>query len=386
MSKRIVILGGGVIGLSVAFEAARRGHRATVLEQDVCGGQASGAAAGMLAPFSENGEGPDDFFRLCLASLRLYPRWQQAVKDASGLEFEYSASGSLNVAYHGSDRLALATRAAWQQAFGRQPELVEGAALRELEPALSSRVEAALYHPEESHIYAPDYVRALEQACRLHGVRIVERIGSVRPEAIEANRVSAIDGNGIVYEGDELVIAGGAWTGGLEAQLGLRIPIYPIRGQICAYELPDPGAIRHMVFGSQGYVVPKAGGTLVCGASEDVAGFDTTVTERGIGRLLAWNHRLYPFLEPLRPFHRWAGLRPATQDGYPLLGRLRELPRIIMAAGHYRNGILLSPVTAQATLDLIEGREPTIALARFAPERFTRRMSGTASMIEAVSP
>ncbi|MFS0723285.1 glycine oxidase ThiO [Paenibacillus sp. 1P07SE] len=372
MSKHILVVGGGVIGLSTAFEAARRGHRVTLLEQGRCGGQASGAAAGMLAPFSENGEGPDDFFLLCLASLRLYPDWQQAVKDASGLTFEYSNSGSLNVVYHDSDLLALAGRAAWQQRFGSPPEIVQGAALRALEPALSTAVRAALYHPDESHIYAPDYVRALEAACRRGGVRILERLGEVRIGMPEDERAYVTDAQGQIYEGDCLVICNGAWAGALQEPLGLQLPVYPIRGQICAYELAEPGTVRHMVFGSQGYVVPKANGTLVCGASEDVAGFDTSVTERGIGRLLNWNHRLYPFLEQLQPYHRWAGLRPATQDGYPLLGKLPGRRQLVMAAGHYRNGILLSPVTAQAAIDLIEERTPRVSLGRFAPERFSR--------------
>lgn len=372
MSKHILILGGGVIGLSTAFACAQRGHRVTVLEQGRCGGQASGAAAGMLAPFSENGEGPDDFFHLCLASLRLYPKWQETVKEISGLTFEYSHTGSLNVVHHESDLLALAGRAAWQQRFGGQPHIVEGIALRELEPALAPGVLAALYHPDESHIYAPDYVLALEEACRKSGVRIVEHLGSVRIIPSSDNRACAVDGQGGTYEGDCLVVCNGAWAGEMQEQLGLQIPVYPIRGQICAYELPQPGAVRHMVFGSQGYVVPKANGSLVCGASEDVAGFDTSVTDRGIRRLLNWNHRLYPFLEELEPYHRWAGLRPATQDGYPLLGRLSQQPTLILAAGHYRNGILLSPVTAQAVADLIDDQTPPVSLARFAPERFTR--------------
>ena len=373
MGKHILILGGGVIGLSTAFACAQRGHRVTVLEQGRCGGQASGAAAGMLAPFSENGEGPDDFFRLCLASLQLYPEWQQTVKDVSGRTFEYSHTGSLNVVYHESDRLALAGRAAWQGRFGAQPQIVEGADLHKLEPALAPAVHAALYHPDESHIYAPDYVLALEEACRKSGVQIADQLGSVRVLASADHRACAVDNQGITYEGDCLVVCNGAWAGELQEQLGLHIPVYPIRGQICAYELPEPGAVRHMVFGSQGYVVPKANGTLVCGASEDIAGFDTTVTERGIQRLLNWNHRLYPFLEELEPHHRWAGLRPATQDGYPLLGRLSQQPTLIMAAGHYRNGILLSPVTGQAVADLIDDRTPQVPLARFAPERFTRQ-------------
>jgi glycine oxidase len=370
MGKRLIVVGGGVIGLSVAFECARRGHEVTILEQGVCGGQASGAAAGMLAPFSENGEGADDFFRLCVESLRLYPSWQEAVKETSGLDFEYSRSGSLYAVNHEADLAALINRKMWQKEYGSEPVIVEGAQLHALEPALSRDTHAALYHPDEAHVYAPDYVLALAEACRRTGVDIQERRTGLRmvTEAHAAARVSDEEGN--VFEGDEIIICTGAWSGLLEPSLGLMIPVYPIRGQICAYALSSPSTVKHIVFGSQGYVVPKANGSLVCGASEDIAGFDTSVTERGIARLLRWNHQLFPFLAHLQPYHRWAGLRPASQDGVPLLGRLSAHPRVTLATGHYRNGILLSPVTAKVIADLMDGSATSVPLERFHPERF----------------
>ncbi|MCI3922220.1 glycine oxidase ThiO [Paenibacillus sp. TRM 82003] len=375
MSRSIVVVGGGVVGLSVAFECARRGHRVTVLERGISGGQASGAAAGMLAPYSENGEGADDFFRLCVESLRLYPAWQRDVKDASGADFEYDRPGSLNVVYHEADLSGLWNRKAWQEAYGSSPDIVEGEALRRLEPNLSSDAVAALYHPDEAHIYAPSYVAALAQACRSLGVALREHTGAIEIPSIAQGAARAVDASGTVYEADELVICSGAWAGDHGAALGVEIPVYPIRGQICAYELPNTGTVRHLVFGSQGYVVPKANGTLVCGASEDIAGFDTSVTERGVDRLLRWNRRLFPFLAELEPYHRWAGLRPATQDGYPLLGSLAHAPHIKLAAGHYRNGILLSPVTASVIADQIDGNRPSVSLERFRPERFTHSIN-----------
>ncbi|WP_166244477.1 glycine oxidase ThiO [Paenibacillus turpanensis] len=369
MSQRIIVIGGGVIGLSVAFECSRRGHQVTVLEKGGFGGQASGAAAGMLAPFSENGEGADPFFRLCLESLKLYGDWQSDVKKASGLDFEYENTGSLYAAYHDADLLALETRRQWQKPFGSEPEIIEGERLFRLEPSLSREVRAALFHPDETHIYAPDYVKALEAACLRGGVQLIGNVVQLAAE-VAGGRVHLKDAAGRTYEADRYVVSNGAWSGEWQQALGLNIPVYPIRGQICAYHLNEELAVSHMVFASQGYVVPKANGSLVCGASEDIAGFDTSVTERGIQRLQNWNKRLYPALERMEPFHRWAGLRPATQDGYPLLGELSRHPEVVMATGHYRNGILLSPVTAHAAADVIDGRQPPVDIARFAPERF----------------
>jgi len=369
MKETVIVLGGGVIGLSCAFELRRRGYRVTVLEKDRCGGQASGAAAGMLAPYSENGESPDAFFRLCAESLRLFPEWQRTIRDVSGVPFEYAESGSLYAVFHEADRLALEGRLRWQREHGSTGRIVEGEELRRLEPRLSPDVRAALHTPEESHVYAPHYVHALERACRLAGVDVQERLGRATAVRWEPEiAVAAEDGRR--FGGDRLLVCTGAWAQEWAGTLGFPIPIYPIRGQICAYEAEDR-PVRHMVFSSQGYLVGKANGTLVCGASEDVAGFDTSVTERGIERLRRWSGRLFPFLAEREPFHRWAGLRPSTQDGLPLIGPVRRSGgRIVFAAGHYRNGILLSPATARLAADWIEFGEAAPESAAFLPERF----------------
>lgn len=369
MGEHIIVVGGGVIGLSCAFELAGRGRQVTLLEANRCGGQASGAAAGMLAPYSENGEGPDDFFHLCKNSLELYPVWQQEIKEISGVSFEYAASGSLNVVYHEADLLALEERLAWQNRYGASAHLLQDRELRDKEPQLSREVIAAIYCPRESHIYAPGYVKALEAACRKRGVRIEDGLGMIGIEEWK-DEVEVTSVSGHRFSGDRLVICSGAWSQSFEDVFGLSLPIYPIRGQICAYE-DEASSVNHMVFSSQGYLVGKGNGTLVSGASEDIAGFDSSVTEKGIARLLKWNKRVFPFLEARQPFHTWAGLRPATQDGYPFIGKLSGAGQVVWAAGHYRNGILLSPVTARLVADLIDGTADERSLASFSPERFT---------------
>lgn len=369
LKEQIIVMGGGIIGLSCALELQRRGYQAIVLELKRCGGQASGAAAGMLAPYSENAEGPDAFFGLCLESLQLYPEWQQSVRELSGQTFEYTESGSLYVAYHDADLLALEGRLLWQRQYGSTGVIVEGDALHRLEPMLSSEVRAALYTPEESHIYAPHYVHALELACRKLGVRIYEELEQLDIIEWQSNvAVRAADGR--CWEGDQLLVCSGAWAQQLADAFGMAIPVYPIRGQICAYEA-EAKPVSHMVFCNQGYLVGKANGTLVCGASEDVAGYDTAVTAKGIGRLQNWNKQLFPFLAEQTPFHSWAGLRPATQDGYPLIGPVPETSRVVLAAGHYRNGILLSPATAIMAAEYIANKQYSAYNQAFSPGRFS---------------
>jgi glycine oxidase len=370
MNDAIIVLGGGIIGLACALELRRRGAEVTLLETGRCGGQASGAAAGMLAPYSENVEAPDAFFTLCRASLSLYPAWQRMVRDVSGAEFEFTECGSLYVAYHEADLLALESRMRWQREYGSSAVLLKGPELFDAEPGLSRSAVAALYTPEESHVYAPDLVMALNTACVQAGVRIHEELAAL--ELAEwRGRIQVRSQNGGLFEGDQLLVCTGAWAGELSGKLGIRIPVQPIRGQICAYAWDgDRTPLKHLLFSSQGYLVQKANGTLVCGASEDVAGFDTRVTDKGIRRLTQWNKKVMPALEHLEPFHRWAGLRPSTLDGRPLIGRLESSDRVLFAAGHYRNGILLSPVTAALIADCAEGKPLADWQQAFRPERF----------------
>jgi len=374
MKDSIIVIGGGVIGLSCALELRKRGYEVTLLEQHGCGGQASGAAAGMLAPYSENVEGPDEFFQLCLHSLQLYSKWQEEVKEISRMSFEYTNSGSLYVVQHEADLLVLEGRLHWQRQFGSTGTIIEGDELFRLEPLLSKQVRAALYTPEESHLYAPDYVLALEEACRNLCVHIYDHIGQV--ELLEwQSEVTIKAADGHLFSADHLLVCSGAWAQQTLEVVGMTFPVYPIRGQICAYDR-KVHPVHHMVFSSQGYVVGKENGSLVCGASEDIAGFDTTVTERGIERLRRWNKHIFPLLESMQPFHKWAGLRPSTQDGRPLIGRLSgERSRILLAAGHYRNGILLSPATAKLIANIVDGKEVAAYNLAFSPERFVAEYS-----------
>ncbi|MFB9278913.1 glycine oxidase ThiO [Cohnella cellulosilytica] len=355
-TAEVLILGGGIIGLSSAWEAAKRGFRVAVLEAEAFGGQASGAAAGMLAPFSENPESPDAFFRLCADSHSRYPDWVRELEELTGHTAELRRSGSLNVAFHEADFLSLRARLEWQSRYGSGFELLGASELRRLEPELSERALGALYCPGESHVFAPKLVGAVEEACRRAGVRLVAHAGGV-------TGLERVAGAGVVVRtagagswlADRVVVCAGAWSGFVREWLSVDVPVHPIRGQICAYD-GKGDRIRHMIFTSQAYWVGKKDGSLVCGASEDVAGFERSVTEQGIGRLTRWSGSALPFLGDTSPSRGWAGLRPATLDGRPLIGSVPGVPELVLACGHYRNGILLAPATAALVGDLLEGK------------------------------
>ncbi|PRX71732.1 glycine oxidase [Cohnella sp. SGD-V74] len=379
-SIEVLILGGGIIGLSSAWEAAKRGFRVTVLEAEEFGGQASGAAAGMLAPFSENTESPDAFFRLCADSHARYPDWVRELEELTGRSVELRGSGSLNVAFHEADFLSLRARLEWQSRYGTGFELLGASELRRLEPELSEQALGALYCPGESHVFAPKLVGALEEACRRAGVRLVAHAGRVAGlERVAGTGVAVRTAGAGSWLADRVVVCAGAWSGFVREWLPVDVPVHPIRGQICAYD-GKGGRIRHMIFSSQAYWVGKKDGSLVCGASEDVAGFERSVTEQGIGRLTRWSGRAMPYLRDVSPSRGWAGLRPATLDGWPLIGSVPEAPELILACGHYRNGILLSPATAAIVGDLLQGKNDgygnVFGIERFSPAGTTRRGLG----------
>ncbi len=376
MARSVLVVGGGIIGLSCAWEAAKRGFRVTVVEKEGFGGQASGAAAGMLAPFSEITEGPDAFFRLCLDSLRAYPEFIREIEEVSGMDAELRRTGSLAVALHEADLLPLQSRAAWQTDYGARCELVHAEDLRRLEPRLTAEALAGLWCPAESHVQAPKLVLALEEACRRAGVALIGGAGGVT--GFEARRDAGVridTERAGSFSADRAVLCTGAWSPLWERWLPISVPVHPVRGQICAYE-GSAQEVRHMVFSSQAYWVGKDDGSLVCGASEDIAGYDRSVTEKGTGRLIRWSGRVFPFLKGFPASRSWAGLRPATRDGWPLIGPVPDMPEVIVASGHYRNGILLAPITAKLTGDELDVKRGLAFGGAFAPERFSRFAGG----------
>lgn len=371
MSQSVIILGGGIIGLSCAYEAAKRNYKVTLIEPGSLGGQASGAAAGMLAPYSEQLEQPDAFFQLCRRSLLMYERWTQEIEELSNCSAGLRNCGSLYVCKHEADIQPLLTRLLWQNEWQAGMEQLKREELLQLEPQLSKDIVAGLYNPAESHVDAPQLVRALIVCCKLMQVRLIEQAGAI--EAVEQTDA----GIRVKYAAeiksicaDRLIVCSGAWTSMYENSFNLTIPIHPIRGQICSYK-NSAVTPAHLIFSAHAYWVMKSDGRLICGASEDVAGFNTETTEQGIGRLIRASENWLPALRGQQLYSCWAGLRPATKDGWPLIGPIDRTGRIIIASGHYRNGILLSPVTALITTDLLDDHL-SCGITPFHPARFTR--------------
>lgn len=362
---KVIVVGGGIIGCAVAYYLQKAGASVVLLERGGIGGEASGAAAGMLiAPATAAAPGP--FRDLCLASLDIYPRTIEEVQAQSGIDVECLKSGILVLAETPEMAPLVGAHARRQEESGRRTEWVEGEALRMLEPALSGHVLGAAYSPDEQHVNPGLMTQAFARSARRLGADL--RTGQVisgflgRGPRLKGVRTRAGD-----VTADAIVLAAGPWTGGLGGRLGAGFRTPPLRGQMIAYRST---AVRHAVWGEMGYLVPKPRGFLFAGATVEDVGFRNTTTARGISGLRRMAARLVPGLRHAEVASTWAGLRPGSPDGWPLLGRLPGRENVYVAAGHFRNGILLAPITGKLVSQLVlEGRSHPL-LEAFRPERF----------------
>ena len=339
----VVIVGGGVIGCAIAYYLAEAGAQVTLLERGELAGEASGAAAGMLVPSVEEVSSAP-FRDLCRTSLELYPALADALQEETGIDFQYRSPGLLVVAQ--TEGRAEALRALCRQGSApeRGLEWVAGGTLRRLEPAVSDRVLGAAYSPEGSHLNPGRLTQALARAAAIRGA--VLRQGTAVGFQTEGSRPSAVlTTNGEVITAECIVLAAGPWTGQLAARLGIDIQTRPLRGQMLAYRST---AVRHIVWGEEGYLVPKSGGFLFAGATVEDVGFRSRTTRHGQIWLRRMAAALVPAVRHAEVASAWAGLRPGSPDGQPIIGALPGSENVFVAAGHFRNGVLLAPITGEA--------------------------------------
>ncbi|GAA4727045.1 glycine oxidase ThiO [Brevibacillus fulvus] len=362
-----LIIGGGIIGLSLAYELSRRQMAVTLIEQGEWGGQASSAAAGMLAPLKEFSQ-PGPLLDLGIASLAAYPEWVATLEQTTGGRVQLALDGLLTVALTEAEREALQAKYQWQRAAGYDLSWLEGEQLREVEPFVSADALAAIYSPGEGHINNQLLLQTLLAACLQQGVILKQGVavtGLIQPRRGQIAGVVTTEGEMLA---DHTVIAAGAWSGLLVTQLGLSLPVRPVRGQVAAVSASG-FPLKKVIFGANGYLAPKKDGRIVIGATEDEAGYRKEVTLEGLAKISNGVLAYVPQLRQAAFLQAWAGLRPATADGLPILGPLTGWEGISFATGHFRNGILLSPITARLLADwLLTGQRAP--LAPFSPDRF----------------
>lgn len=370
-ANEVIIIGGGVIGCAIAYFLRKRDIGVTLLERGEIGAQASSAAAGLLAPLGPL-SGPGPLADLLLGSFALFPELVTELEDASGIRVEYERTGSLRTVHNAKRVTSLRKRMEEWQPLGLRMYWLSGDEARQREPLLAPDTCGAIYAPEESQVRAPLLVKAFAQAAtRLGAVFYGHReINGIQRHGMKVTGVHTNVGETIAC--DHLVIAAGAWAARCGDWLGFELPVSPLRGQITSLRqpgLPSP-PLRHIVFGEAIYLAPKEDGTIVVGATKEEVGFDAHVTVDGVIWLLETAMKLTPMLRKSAVEALWAGLRPKTPDGQPILGAAPNWENVTLATGHNSVGVLLSAITGQSVAELVAtGRTPGI-IAPFAPARF----------------
>jgi glycine oxidase len=364
MSVDVVVVGAGVLGSAVAFRLAQAGLEVVVLERAIPGAEASSAAGGILSPGVEAIE-PGPFYGLCRASLERYPGFVRDVEALSGMSVAFRTLGTLEIALDDDHAKVLAARAEKIQRHGLPVEVLDPDAVRRLEPGISAETRGALYFPDESSLDPRLLGRAVYVAAARAGARFVT--GQVRRIVAEGGRAVGVEHDAGRIDAKRVVLAAGAWSQRVE---GNGLPpgsVRPVRGQIALLDTRPP-LLSRATFSGHGYVVPRPDGRILVGSTMEEVGFEKAVTAGGLRHVLDVAIGIAPALAGAPVVDTWSNFRPASPDGEPILGE-GAVAGLLYATGHTRNGILLTPVTADAIASLVLGRAPPVDLAPFSPVR-----------------
>ncbi|MHB8681098.1 MAG: glycine oxidase ThiO [Acidimicrobiales bacterium] len=369
----VVVAGGGVIGLAIAWQAARRGMAVLVADPEP-GRGASWAAAGMLAPVTEVHYGEEALLELNLASAYRWAAFADDVQAASGQSIEYLPCGTLLVAADDGDRAWAEDLLRFQRELSLDVQWLTAREARALEPDLAPGIRAALWAPADHQVDNRLLLAGLEHAAQRAGARFHRaRVETIETAGGVATGVLLGDGSAVAC--DAVVIAAG-WQSGTIAGLPADAvpPVRPVKGQILRLSPAVGGprlsrSVRGIVEGASVYLVPRRDGTIVVGATVEERGDDTEVTAGAVYELLRDARRVVPAVSELGLAEAMAGLRPGSPDNGPLIGWLPGLQGVLVATGHYRNGILLTPITSAAVVALLCGETPPAQTALFGPQR-----------------
>ncbi|MDX6696113.1 MAG: glycine oxidase [Blastocatellia bacterium] len=365
-----IIIGGGVIGLAIARSLRLQGLQSvTLIERGRPGMEASHAAAGMLAPQVE-ADGADAFLELACRSRDSYPDFAAALFEETGIDIELERTGTLLLSFSDEDEAEALRRYEWQSRAGLSVEQLTNEEARELEPCLSPLVRSALRFPRDWQVENRRLVAALAASADKLGVRLLTNT-SAESVLTERGRVTGVETSRGRLSAGVVVIAGGAWASLLTTtdKRAPAVSIEPVRGQMLCFAATTRPA-RHVIYSPRGYLVPRLDGRLLCGSTTERVGYEKSVTGYGLQTIMAQALEIAPVVSRLPLADCWAGLRPRAADDWPVLGMSAELEGLCYAAGHYRNGILLAPLTGELIAERITGADCSSKLDAFSPDRF----------------
>lgn len=371
-----IVVGAGLIGSAIAVELARNDLRVALFDSQEPGGEASWASAGILSPAPEN-PGMISMVAIGKASLAMYPEFVAQVEELSGVATGFRAKGTIEALFSRHAREELNTIVALHRGLGLNAEAISAKEARELEPVLSEEVEAAVLRPEEASVDNRLLAKALIEAARRSRVEI--HAGA----AVEAIWRERLQCRGVVVRGKKIatkhtVVAAGSFSSQI-AGVEEYAPVRPAKGQMVSLRC-EAARIERVLWSERIYAVPRNDGRILCGATLEHVGFDKSVTAGGVHANLDAAIELAPILAKARVEEAWAGLRPDTPDHLPILGPT-DIEGLLIATGHFRSGVLLTPITAKLIGDLVAGKTPSVDWEKFSPMRFqaakaTAKVSG----------
>lgn len=374
-NKRAIIVGGGVIGLGIGWQLAKAGCTVSIYERDQAGRAASWAAAGMLAPHAEVHFEERELLSMGVQSCRMYPEWVAELETDSRMNVGYRAEGTLIVGVDRDDARELEHLYESQKLLDLKVEWISGREAREMEPLLSPKITAAIWSKDDHQVDNRAMVEAL--------IRAYQNTNGVLYEDTSVGKIEIVDGKarGIwvkdnLEEADVIVLAAGCWSSDINGlPKAVQPPVRPVKGQMLALRMEEGVVLQKVIraprakYPTDVYLVPKDDGRLVIGATSEEMGFDTRLTAGGLFELLRGAWEAVPGIYDLPVLETWAGLRPGSRDNAPILGET-GVENLIMATGHYRNGILLTPVTAREITTLVLTGETSKTIAPFKLSRF----------------
>lgn len=368
MNSEVLIIGGGVIGLAIARSLQKKGVRGiTVLERGKLGREASYAAAGMLAPQSES-DSPGSMFELCSESRDLYPRFAAELLEETGIDIELEQSGTLVPAFTDEDESRHRNIFEWQTAAGLDLQKLSAEESLKREPLLSQNIKSGLFFPGDWQVNNRKLVLALIEFAERNSITLVENM-SADVLLTEGSLCTGVRSQNRTYTAKTIVVATGAWTSMLELNDSkLPIAVEPVRGQMISFQTSS-ATFRHVIFSSSGYIVPRKDGKLIVGSTMEYCGFNDRTTAEGIEQLRETAVMIAPFLSRSEIAETWSGLRPKANDELPVLGKLETADNLFIATAHFRNGILLAPITGEIIAEQIIGGNISRYSECFSPSR-----------------
>ena len=357
--SEVVIIGGGVMGLTTAWELAKSGQSVEVIDQSGLGTEASWAGAGLLPP-GHRGDPTDPLVPLLRRASELWPIISRELKDETGIDNGFESCPEIQILKPGQS--VEAEMREWT-INGVKTERLSAAKIKQLEPLIADGLGDGYLLPEGTQVRNPWHLHALEAACRKHGVQFRTNEKATGFESAGGQVVAVITERGTI-DGDQFLITGGAWSGEILKSAGISLEIEPVRGQMVLFRTPKRQLHHTIEIGKQ-YVVPRGDGRILVGSTEEWVGFVKENTKAGVQGLIDFAQHLVPSLKHAEVEKTWAGFRPHAKRGQPYLGPVPGYHNLFIAAGHFRAGLHLSPITARLMASTILARAPELDMTAF---------------------